>query len=102
CPRRPPPPTLFPYTTLFRSRIGKRSGEVLLILLFMLETGVVTGATYAHRDQPGYFLKRMRENADIASFLGRQPFPVRAEIDQSRSEEHTSELQSRFDLVCRL
>src|SRR5271167_5048325 len=56
--RRPPRSTLFPYTTLFRSRLASAA---------------------AGRDHP------------------------RTSVPQhSRSEEHTSELQSRFDLVCRL
>src|SRR5438067_7299398 len=58
--RRPPRSTLFPYTTLFRSR----------------------------RAAPEQIARRRRHDDH-----------VRREI---RSEEHTSELQSRFDLVCRL
>src|SRR5207249_9740435 len=59
--RRPPRSTLFPYTTLFRSK------------LLMLIGSIGTYSSHGHR---------------------RAPTP--------RSEEHTSELQSRFDLVCRL
>src|SRR2546428_6299757 len=59
--RRPPRSTLFPYTTLFRSR---------------------------HRGRAAGSRARLRE------LLGRGRLP--------RSEEHTSELQSRSDLVCRL
>src|SRR6266513_5237604 len=57
--RRPPRSTLFPYTTLFRSRPRRRAPPA-----------------------------------------GRWPSPRTAWT--ARSEEHTSELQSRFDLVCRL
>src|SRR6267378_5371965 len=67
--RRPPRSTLFPYTTLFRSRHG-RPGE--------LSRAVRGGAArLGHRERrsPGFV---------------------------PRSEEHTSELQSRRDLVCRL
>src|SRR5689334_24351472 len=64
--RRPPRSTLFPYTTLFRSLAGVRTGRVHHGLDVDLAAG---------RDD------------------GRQPM---------RSEEHTSELQSQFHLVCRL
>src|SRR5260370_19113002 len=70
--RRPPRSTLFPYTTLFRS-IG-RAGNLLLV----------------SRDLPVHSLKEFVEH-------------VRARPGQlSRSEEHTSELQSHLNLVCRL
>src|SRR5438105_10354502 len=63
---RPPRSTLFPYTTLFRSRIQ------------------------THHSTPTF------ENHDSRGF-------IREELDcRPRSEEHTSELQSRVDLVCRL
>src|SRR3712207_7192112 len=70
--RRPPRSTLFPYTTLFRSP-GPGS------------TGTAT-APSAPRGRPG------------------RPGPTAspARIDMTRSEEHTSELQSRQYLVCRL
>src|SRR5438874_6737654 len=71
--RRPPRSTLFPYTTLFRSRS-------------------VWSATWPP--------KRASEIAGIASTRPSQP---RASgLPSLRSEEHTSELQSRRDLVCRL
>src|SRR5438874_9868147 len=75
--RRPPRSTLFPYTTLFRSEVG---------------------------DEPDV------EGCDAAvDFTTPEAAPanVRAALEQGvscvvRSEEHTSELQSRRDLVCRL
>src|SRR2546426_7472233 len=70
--RRPPRSTLFPYTTLFRSN-GRRSP-------LGLDAVAVTGAA-----APG-------ERADSVSVAERAP----------RSEEHTSELQSPCNLVCRL
>src|SRR5687768_18069764 len=82
--RRPPRSTLFPYTTLFRSQ---RVQQVIdsLILRAPLD-GVVS----------------IKENRDAAGgmFFGQQ-LPEYREGDQ-RSEEHTSELQSRLHLVCRL
>src|SRR5438046_7918814 len=74
--RRPPPSsTLFPYTTLFRSPARERSGRP--------PGGGGPGARSA-RDTPG---RRHRS-------------PPRAR--RARSEEHTSELQSLTNLVCRL
>src|SRR5699024_12668193 len=72
--RRPPRSTLFPYTTLFRS------------------TWPVSATTRpADRDPASPRLPDRRVGSLTASAM-RDP----------RSEEHTSELQSRFDLVCRL
>src|SRR5687768_17770240 len=75
--RRPPRSTLFPYTTLFRSTF---SVDVDLKIGTLAETVTVTG------DSP------MIETGRPTSVLN---------ID-GRSEEHTSELQSRLHLVCRL
>src|SRR2546422_8441670 len=79
--RRPPRSTLFPYTTLFRSRelVGVPRAQ---------QPGAVRGAGVA---------ADVAQQLDDTQALGRQPlggFP--------RSEEHTSELQSRLHLVCRL
>src|SRR5437588_6689346 len=68
--RRPPRSTLFPYTTLFRSRDAPR-------------------AVLGHQGDPG-----AGRRAALADLLR-----LRRE---TRSEEHTSELQSHSDLVCRL
>src|SRR5690349_25063452 len=77
--RRPPRSTLFPYTTLFRS-----AAEPVLAL------GRRAGAAR----RPGNALGRSRAGAP-------QPAAARTAAAR-RSEEHTSELQSRRDLVCRL
>src|SRR5699024_12667287 len=74
-PGRPPRSTLFPYTTLFRSQWWNGSGPHRL--------GRSSFSRPRHRR-----LRRRRDPRQRAS--------------GSRSEEHTSELQSRFDLVCRL
>src|SRR5258708_11664154 len=74
--RRPPRSTLFPYTTLFRSRLLEL--ESLLIDLFL---------DLAHRVE----LLQLNSVSKIQE-----------QIDQKRSEEHTSELQSPDHLVCRL
>src|SRR3712207_8723765 len=79
--RRPPRSTLFPYTTLFRSNILPSIGPTRL-------QDVVASQGYVTQ------LGRSWSDADQAPFLeGR---------NGCRSEEHTSELQSRQYLVCRL
>src|SRR5256885_13172882 len=82
--RRPPRSTLFPYTTLFRSH--RRGAEQ--DFGFALETG-----------QPLHQIPRARHAAltDLALDLARPALRHRF-----RSEEHTSELQSPCNLVCRL
>src|SRR5438034_8271161 len=85
---RPPRSTLFPYTTLFRSppwvdahRWVSRSGEVLRV---GCRLGTAT-------------------RADPQALVVRRRFRWRAALGTvRRSEEHTSELQSHSDLVCRL
>src|SRR5438067_13001602 len=72
--RRPPRSTLFPYTTLFRSYIRGQ-----------------------HADYDGW----RQLGCEGWGWDDVAPYFRRAE-HQERSEEHTSELQSRFDLVCRL
>src|SRR3712207_8404451 len=86
--RRPPRSTLFPYTTLFRSRQGQRERGVLHGHLAL----PVQGAGVHHR-----VADRRRERVPVH---GRHP--VHLPRDLERSEEHTSELQSRQYLVCRL
>src|SRR3712207_9596304 len=81
--RRPPRSTLFPYTTLFRS---EGDGGDHHHLLGADEGRLVAGADL--RLEPGMIRKRLA--------------PGRAELLGQRSEEHTSELQSRQYLVCRL
>src|SRR4051794_41522980 len=72
--RRPPISTLFPYTTLFRS----------------VHEGIPTAA-------------RRQAGAALGSLPGRRAAaPAAARRPGSRSEEHTSELQSPVHLVCRL
>src|SRR3712207_8784440 len=89
--RRPPRSTLFPYTTLFRSPIRDLSPAFPPAPLW------VTG--------PRSAVPAGGEAADeVAQAPGRpQPRAVRREgVEADRSEEHTSELQSRQYLVCRL
>src|SRR5688572_32361371 len=70
--RRPPRSTLFPYTTLFRSWPG------------VIKPGTINNDVFAHEDM-------------LPTLLAAAGVP-----DAKRSEEHTSELQSQSNLVCRL
>src|SRR2546426_3578669 len=88
--RRPPRSTLFPYTTLFRSRCarhagGKRRRRTRLARVRMCSVMSLIG------HEPGHPDSRIQPQSRSAS-------PNEAK----RSEEHTSELQSPCNLVCRL
>src|SRR2546430_5617144 len=79
--RRPPRSTLFPYTTLFRSRE---------------KIDPVRYLTNRSSGRMGYAL------AEAASRRGARVLLVTGPTNLTRSEEHTSELQSQSNLVCRL
>src|SRR2546422_6287023 len=87
--RRPPRSTLFPYTTLFRS-----------IMLAMMASGIevevhhheVGTAGQTEIDMRFSTLTRMADQLMMYKYI----------VKNDRSEEHTSELQSRLHLVCRL
>src|SRR3712207_7243118 len=81
--RRPPRSTLFPYTTLFRS----------LVRLQRLEGQLLAGRALGH-------LQREPEVLELAGLHDALLAVTRPR--DARSEEHTSELQSRQYLVCRL
>src|SRR5258708_29986967 len=89
--RRPPRSTLFPYTTLFRSQTGWVARCVLLLLLFF---SVVSWAMILQK--LGMF-RRIRRKSDEFLRIFRSTRSV-----ATRSQEHTSELQSPDHLVCRL
>src|SRR3712207_7872330 len=74
--RRPPRSTLFPYTTLFRSAVEHLLGQLGVLRRLVARQAQLQ----AQRDEP----------------------LLRAIVQVTRSEEHTSELQSRQYLVCRL
>src|SRR5689334_24537923 len=89
--RRPPRSTLFPYTTLFRSqlRCGRVDGGTLLG-----DLAVNCLRFDGHQHLAG---------GDAGAFIGEDVLHATAdERADVRSEEHTSELQSQFHLVCRL
>src|SRR2546430_13715438 len=93
--RRPPRSTLFPYTTLFRS-----SGET--------HPNVPLHAASEHSDKVLEFIRRIPKNGGSWTDIPRRfwlPCHKRLNGDGAesvRSEEHTSELQSQSNLVCRL
>src|SRR3712207_7873907 len=89
--RRPPRSTLFPYTTLFRS------GDGLTVSLDYLGEDT-TDRARAEAAAAAYLelLQRLDEKALAAQA------EVSVKLSAVRSEEHTSELQSRQYLVCRL
>src|SRR2546427_7394327 len=79
--RRPPRSTLFPYTTLFRSHFAQVTGSE--------GTFVLTGESQLEMVKPDGPLEDVSAPDDLWEKL-------------TRSEEHTSELQSQSNLVCRL
>src|SRR3712207_7278905 len=89
--RRPPRSTLFPYTTLFRSLRRDDAGRLRLVVRDAVPRA-------AHADHLGLLRHPGRGLPDRAGREGRVSGPRRG----GRSEEHTSELQSRQYLVCRL
>src|SRR5260370_20904996 len=84
--RRPPRSTLFPYTTLFRSRLYVATSRPC--------------PSFAHTTSPPSVcpdsVSTLRSLAGLATSTTRRSMPP------GRSEEHTSELQSHLNLVCRL
>src|SRR2546428_12720642 len=100
--RRPPRSTLFPYTTLFRSlyeEFGERCVERLRGMFAFAIWDARTRKLVLARDRLGikplyYAIShgRLLFASELKALLANMP----------RSEEHTSELQSRSDLVCRL
>src|SRR2546422_3934221 len=81
--RRPPRSTLFPYTTLFRSGFWERMAAAFLDIILV---GILGAMVHG---PPFMFLVALAYFAGMWAWKG-------------RSEEHTSELQSRLHLVCRL
>src|SRR2546426_9257265 len=91
--RRPPRSTLFPYTTLFRSIAS-------VVILSKAHPGA------SHHTIPGAFL--LTFGASFGYAVGWNPYAsdytryFKPDTSKRRSEEHTSELQSPCNLVCRL
>src|SRR3712207_8328833 len=95
--RRPPRSTLFPYTTLFRSavhRAGVQGGGGAPALVRPERGAAVAAAVGEDR--------RLRGELRLLQPVGALRHRAEGEPADGRSEEHTSELQSRQYLVCRL
>src|SRR3712207_7172320 len=91
--RRPPRSTLFPYTTLFRSRVQKRvRNGIGCCLCQLVDQRMISGAGLEHH----------RGTTAAARFKVQREADILGPGMLVRSEEHTSELQSRQYLVCRL
>src|SRR5699024_12724544 len=84
--RRAPISTLFPYTTLFRSGVfANTDRQAYMVMKILKERGI-----------------RIPEDVQILGFDGIRKYGIDEGalfVSSMRSEEHTSELQSRFDLV---
>src|SRR5207249_12010382 len=98
----PPPPPLFPYTTLFRSRSTAPVNEPRSwpkISLSSNVSGIAAQLTATNGPL------RRGESSWTVRATNSLPVPLspamKSVASVGRSEEHTSELQSRFDLVCR-
>src|SRR3712207_7498619 len=85
--RRPPRSTLFPYTTLFRSQTIARTSEV------------APGSAINFKDSGSPAVLIHLESGDFVAYSA---VCTHQRCTVARSEEHTSELQSRQYLVCRL
>src|SRR3712207_7413430 len=83
--RRPPRSTLFPYTTLFRSKVGSFADATCFSLYATKNVAAGEGGIVTTND------------AGVAEAIRERRL-----MRRGRSEEHTSELQSRQYLVCRL
>src|SRR3712207_8005982 len=97
--RRPPRSTLFPYTTLFRSH-RVESNVIPPVEAPTISWGYPGGAGLCHAPR-----SCLLADGDLVSLVGAACFlllDAQAVGALSRSEEHTSELQSRQYLVCRL
>src|SRR2546427_6895291 len=88
--RRPPRSTLFPYTTLFRSQ-------------YTYEPFGQTVTTGAVSSSPFQYTGRENDGTGVYYYRARYYHPQLSRfVSEDRSEEHTSELQSQSNLVCRL
>src|SRR5260370_20440428 len=86
--RRPPRSTLFPYTTLFRSGAPVLRGAICGLMTFL--GGI------------GHTLPYLIPNFSVATVASFVVVAIELAAISYRSEEHTSELQSHLNLVCRL
>src|SRR5688572_33283925 len=107
--RRPPRSTLFPYTTLFRSHaLARRFQKIDVVEPSVAETiEILRGLRTRFEEHHGitYADDALVAAAELAErHINDRHLPDKAidVVDEARSEEHTSELQSQSNLVCRL
>src|SRR5256885_13063692 len=98
--RRPPRSTLFPYTTLFRSELDALGAMRATVQGRLIRTDAPLGGPIA-------LVHEMTKARYVALVADAEPGPTPSDPDLAealiaRSEEHTSELQSPCNLVCRL
>src|SRR5690606_41275169 len=100
--RRPPTRPLFPYTTLFRSMgLVDRAGEAIRDLAATIEEAEQVAAQIAastHQQHNG--MEQLTAAMAHIRAAATQTAASTRQMERSRSEEHTSELQSRENLVC--
>src|SRR2546422_2061064 len=97
--RRPPRSTLFPYTTLFRSCTRAATGGNRRQAARAAKMAGYSGKPLVQKlgIKPGTTIAILNAPKGYERTLGKLP-----SVTRKRSEEHTSELQSRLHLVCRL
>src|SRR2546430_17600695 len=100
--RRPPRSTLFPYTTLFRSVDDQRHPRAMRHFGHRLQVADIAGGIADRLAEHGTGAL-IDEGREIRGLVGPGEPRLDSEPGQNvRSEEHTSELQSQSNLVCRL
>src|SRR5437867_10779849 len=95
--RRQPRTTLFPYTTLFRSQRGEGEDIARVVVHHEDLAAAEDFAGAVETLEHGLFFRRQVGDDAVEEERGLVEEPL-----GGRSEEHTSELQSPYDLVCRL
>src|SRR5947207_8477564 len=98
--RRPPRSTLFPYTTLFRSQVELRSGRKFIAHTLGVFIGGGPNLSWLPKHIERHPGGKLKVDHDLQTTMP-GVFAV-GDVRHGRSEEHTSELQSHSDLVCRL
>src|SRR2546427_7354971 len=98
--RRPPRSTLFPYTTLFRSHAGARVMRIEATIRLKADPTIVKSACMKFAFVKSLYVRSaFRRICPVGSAFS---VYVGSAFRRIRSEEHTSELQSQSNLVCRL
>src|SRR3712207_9486215 len=100
--RRPPRSTLFPYTTLFRSYNAAKEHMKKTNADFVITGEVLFQRPMSQNNRALHIIeKETGMESQVLRPLSAKHLPP-TEAEKTRSEEHTSELQSRQYLVCRL